>query len=615
MREKQVIHGLNCPGCGGALEIEEGRILVNCPFCGTASLLGGEKGILHFQVRSTVRRTQVLNATRRFFHRWDHDPDLEQEAIIQESFVVYLPYWRVSMQAAAWLFGRQVGEDTDTPIEKAIVQDLVWTGAAYDAGQFGLQELKHVQGRHLEPFDREALGRRALVFEPDRPPARAVKQAEHAFRENARRQAGLTGTRFQHFQFVGRRLSLIHYPLWVVRYTFRGRSYRVVLDGEQVVYGQAPGNPTWRAAILVLTTFAGATLPLDFLMWWSWLVVREPLSFGPDWRLFETGLAGMAYYAAILMVAWLSVVIMLAGYRFFRFGGRRVTALQRNPPLRPFWPTFSWSVGLALCMVLALLVRWQLNVLVPAYVLIACASLGLGCVIRRHAAPRPGGLSPASPLWESPWLGTSQAVETALLGKPRLRPLLCPNCGLPLPAREGKVVYVCHGCGWGLELALAGRALGDAEGLRRVKIVFTARQFHPRLAGTRYLPFWVFDAKVDLNKREAVNKRLLGRERPSPDHGEFWRETRQIYVPAFDTRLENLRAWGTDLTRRQPRFREGKPGQLGDCTLTEAEARELAEMIFLSVEFAKPDVMQEIDYNLTLTAPRLLVIPFEAEWT
>ena len=259
MVEKQIIHGLNCPECGGTLEIEEGRSVVNCPFCGVSSLLTGEKGIWHFQVKPDVGQGQVEAAVRRFFRRWDRDPDLEQEATIQECFVAYLPYWRVSMRAAAWLSGRSIGEDTDTPVEKAITEDHVWTGAAYDPSQFGLRELKRLQGRELEPFDREALQQHALVFEPEGSGAKAIKQAEAAFKEAAHRQSGVTKTLFQRFQFFGRRLSLIYYPLWVVRYVFRGRSYRVVVDGQKVVYGQAPGNPAWRAAILVLAVLVGAT--------------------------------------------------------------------------------------------------------------------------------------------------------------------------------------------------------------------------------------------------------------------------------------------------------------------------------------------------------------------
>jgi len=49
------------------------------------------------------------------------------------------------------------------------------------------------------------------------------------------------------------KLSVVYYPLWVARYQFRQRSYQVVVDGVQnrVLYGKAPGNLLFRAAMLV----------------------------------------------------------------------------------------------------------------------------------------------------------------------------------------------------------------------------------------------------------------------------------------------------------------------------------------------------------------------------
>ena len=49
------------------------------------------------------------------------------------------------------------------------------------------------------------------------------------------------------------RLGLVYYPLWVTRYEYRQRNYQVVVDGVggKVLYGKAPGNIFYRAAMLV----------------------------------------------------------------------------------------------------------------------------------------------------------------------------------------------------------------------------------------------------------------------------------------------------------------------------------------------------------------------------
>lgn len=187
--------------------------------------------------------------------------------------------------------------------------------------------------------------------------------------------------------------------------------------------------------------------------------------------------------------------------------------------------------------------------------------------------------------------------------KPDLLPLHCPNCQTPVPAREGEVAYLCQNCGQGLELT--------AEGLRQVDISFAAPQPQPYRwrRGTCYLPFWVFEGEVRIRKREAV-KGIFALDKPSADHGEMWGRPRQFYVPAFEAPLRELQRWGVDLTGRQPDYPPGEKGELKGCVYTEEEARKLAEFTFLSIESRKPDVLQELDYRLELTSPRLLVVPF-----
>src|SRR5690606_41752721 len=49
---------------------------------------------------------------------------------------------------------------------------------------------------------------------------------------------------------------------WVLRYLYRGRAFQVVVDGYsgKVLYGKAPGNTIYRAAVLVASMAVGALL-------------------------------------------------------------------------------------------------------------------------------------------------------------------------------------------------------------------------------------------------------------------------------------------------------------------------------------------------------------------
>ena len=97
------------------------------------------------------------------------------------------------------------------------------------------------------------------------PSARARDAAEREFQEQLNRRASLDRLSQMFVRAFRRRLGLVYYPLWVLRYLYRGRSFQVVLDGYsgKVLYGKAPGNTIYRAAILVLSMAAGAFVAID----------------------------------------------------------------------------------------------------------------------------------------------------------------------------------------------------------------------------------------------------------------------------------------------------------------------------------------------------------------
>ena len=66
-------------------------------------------------------------------------------------------------------------------------------------------------------------------------------------------------------RIVRLRLGVVYYPLWVIRYQFRGRTFQVVVDGnsDKVLYGKAPGNTFYRAGVLVGGMAAGSFITID----------------------------------------------------------------------------------------------------------------------------------------------------------------------------------------------------------------------------------------------------------------------------------------------------------------------------------------------------------------
>lgn len=309
MKEEEKLHGLSCPNCGGMISIPEGELIVKCPYCNLRSYVRGERGLLRYQVPQKIERQGAPAALMKFLtSNMAIAPAARKQARLSEAFLVYLPFWTIWGRVAAWIFGeKQVGSGDDKryePREVRILQDLTWNGAACDVGEFGVTQVPPVE-TDLLPFDPQALHDQGMVFEPVGSLSQAREDAEQHFQSHIERSAGLDRLSQVVQRTMRRRTALVYHPLWVLRYLFRGRAFQVVVDGYsgKVLYGKAPGNTLYRAAVLVLGMAFGAFLAIDIPALIAYLTEGE---------------GDIFWLALILFVAGLG--IMAAAYRAFRHG-------------------------------------------------------------------------------------------------------------------------------------------------------------------------------------------------------------------------------------------------------------------------------------------------------
>jgi hypothetical protein len=286
--------------------VPEGSRIVQCPFCQQQSLVQGERGVRRWQVRRQVERDQAQKLVTDFFRGIDKARDLRRQANIKETFLVYLPYWRVEAFVAGWMFGRvKSGKDDTRPVEVEVMEEMHWNDAAVDVSEFGVESVV-ISKEQLEPFDSDLLHAEAMVFEPSESRTEAIGEASDHFISRGRSQRSMSSRYFERFHLLRTQLSLVYYPLWVARYEYRGRNYQVVVDGVkgQVAYGKAPGNILYRAGMLV-----GGLASGNFIMI-NGTAVAAFIFDGSD----DDGL-GIACIPFIVGVA-----LIIGGYRAFRYG-------------------------------------------------------------------------------------------------------------------------------------------------------------------------------------------------------------------------------------------------------------------------------------------------------
>lgn len=333
MTQIGAITGLNCPNCGGQLTVPEGQRVVACPFCQMRSLVAGERGVYRYQVARRVTREQALGALTGFYWGINKAPDLRAKARLHEMFPIYLPYWHARVQMAGWLFGKVLkGSDKHKrlePVEVRIAEEMVWDDAACDVSEFGVQAVR-VGEDALQPYDPEALRAEGMVFEPVESAPASHEQARRYFEKQARQKKTLNQKSFEKFYHLREQLSLVFYPLWVARYAYRGRIYQAVVDGvrPRVLYGKAPGNIFYRAAMLVLGMALGNCILVNGTL--------AALAIVANWGSSNDD--NPLWLVAIPLAIGLGLIYL--GYRAFRFGDEVITRdkdslLEKSPTQLP----------------------------------------------------------------------------------------------------------------------------------------------------------------------------------------------------------------------------------------------------------------------------------------
>lgn len=304
-KPKEQSQGLVCPGCSGVVPVAEGVRIVQCPYCGLHSLVQGERGVRRWQVTRRVDRVAAEKSVRGFLTGMRKARDLSRTAKIEELLIVYLPFWRVEATVAGWIFGRvRKDKDETKPDEHYVFESMHWNDAAVDVSEFGVHRIV-VSRDDLQPFDSQTLHAEAMVFEPSESRTDALDEAQAHFEYRSRAAAGQVRIHYENIKLLRPEFSLVYFPVWLARYSYRNRVYQVVVDAfnGKVMYGKAPGNIIYRAAALVVGLAVGNLVLVN-----GTILAAIGLSDSDDG------------FAALLLPIAIGIGLILYGYRQFRYG-------------------------------------------------------------------------------------------------------------------------------------------------------------------------------------------------------------------------------------------------------------------------------------------------------
>jgi hypothetical protein len=309
----KVLTGLSCSSCGGTVDVQEGFTNVVCRYCGTPVAVVGERGLVQLMVLNTLARGEASRAVRGWLGKGIRKaPALKREAQYEEAFLAWFPFIRTRFDVVGWVFGysekrRKRGDrwvKVREPIERQVERSVDRTMPCADMAEFGVHRVSLV-GDELLPLSEEQLRGRGMVFRPSLAPAEVANRLTQLELTEVEASNRLDHVNFSWFAALRRRVAVVYYPLWVIRYSFRGQTFQTLIDAEDgsLAYGKAPGNHLYRAFALV-SACAGACFVGTTLLQNLGFLLRS-----------ENGLMGLGMVGLVLagFVGW--------GYRQFRRGG------------------------------------------------------------------------------------------------------------------------------------------------------------------------------------------------------------------------------------------------------------------------------------------------------
>lgn len=191
----------------------------------------------------------------------------------------------------------------------------------------------------------------------------------------------------------------------------------------------------------------------------------------------------------------------------------------------------------------------------------------------------------------------------------KIVPHRCPNCAWDLPVTPFHVVFPCNNCKriWKLSQNGYKQVTGETAKPSQDQQVAPSKSMG-------YYPFWVFQTKFQSEQIMSIQDvlKLL----PS-EIGLFTVQDKSraflFYVPAFKMKnLNNISAVGSAFTRTQPTWQPetSKQEKLEGVLITEEDAKELAQIMWINLVCSKTNLDLETWRKLEFENARIIWLPF-----
>ena len=306
---------IKCKSCGAPLNYRHGENVLHCNYCGSTTMLADYDNIVTiaepFIIPNKLTKGTASASCRKWMAQGTFKAkDLPDKATFRKLEARYLPFWTVRAHVKTSFSGAKGASDVQGSVEEEVAWVVYartdpgdifgfWAlnpgaqSTAPDWGDFPLklnigsdksEGIDLVTGK--EPFDQKLVGDVELIngqiTESD-----AKKKAETEIAAFSRKKAvdKNAGVTFSSFDVTTsfEKVDLVYLPLWSIEYAYRGKPYRMLLEGHRgrVLAGEAPVGK-WDKVVVLSIIFGSIGIISAILAGafnWPYLYILSAISF------------------------------------------------------------------------------------------------------------------------------------------------------------------------------------------------------------------------------------------------------------------------------------------------------------------------------------------------
>lgn len=244
----ELVESINCPHCGGPLNLTTGEVIVTCPYCGSMVRLRSDKPFLlrHSMLPARMDRDAALQAIGGWMEGGVMKPDdLRRASRVMNLECIYLPFYVFEVDATTHYAGVLTRTGTNERRSGDLVRNYFWKVLGRRSGEFEVGDY-HIPLSVKVPYDTTGMVRDARVLNAEMDEDEAARLTKEQVDEHQKEllkdvvdvmESATTDVTVKDSEFL-------HAPLWFADYTYHDRTYKLVLDAASgdVVRGDIPAS-------------------------------------------------------------------------------------------------------------------------------------------------------------------------------------------------------------------------------------------------------------------------------------------------------------------------------------------------------------------------------------